>query len=548
MNRYIPGTFLALCVILALFYPATGLANTDEAIAEAIEILLNTDLQADPHYQNFDPIACDEEFKAFYQKRNFKPIWIENSEVNDRATVAREYIENSYLEGLRPEKYGIRTLNDLWQQTDALSLAKLDLLLTMASMSYFYDSSFGRIQPSISNPDLFPEAGVCNLSPYLFLQEIITSADPSSYFAGLQPQHQFYTFLKIGLSRYLSIKAGGGWPVIEAGKTLRPGDSDEKIPHLRRRLLIEGDYREIRHDDGDLVYDAELIEAVRVFQQRHGLKSDGIIGKETYRQLQSTVDAAIEKITINLARWRWMDHDLGSNYVLVNIANFDLIGVKENETDLHLSVVVGANRHQTPVFSSLIQYVEFNPFWTIPVSIATKEELPALRKDPYHLQKRNVRLLSGWEADAHEIDSTKIDWLNVSERQMRSYVLRQDPGPGNALGYIKFVFPNNYSIYLHDTPHRNLFAENRRNFSHGCIRVSTPELLADFLLRGPDSGWDKEKIMDAISTGKNRVEILPVKMPIHLTYQTAWGDAAGTVHFNADIYDRDKALLKALDL
>ena len=445
------------------------------------------------------------------------------------------------------EDYGIEKINDLWRTTDPVRRANLDLLLTLATLSYYHDSSFGRIQPRLENPELFSEAGKGNLTPQQILQEMTRTTSVTDVLDSLSPQHHYYQFLKQGLAKYRAIKAAGGWPVVPVGRTLRPGDHDESIIFVKKRLLTEGDYREQNGEDGDDVYTSELADAVRLFQRQHGLEGDAIIGPATYKRLQETVDDTIANIIINLARWRWMDHDLGAKYVMVNIADFNLVGVKENKTALQLNVVVGANRHQTPAFSGLIQYVELNPYWTVPVSIATNEELPALRKNSYHLKDRNVRLFSGWQDDAPEIDSTTIDWHRVSGRQMRNYRLRQDPGPGNALGYIKIVFPNKYSVYLHDTPSRNLFSQHKRNFSHGCIRVSTPEKLAGFLLEGTQNQWDEAKIIKEISLGKNKVLSLPVKIPVHLTYQTAWSDSSNIVHFNTDIYDRDTELLKALE-
>jgi murein L,D-transpeptidase YcbB/YkuD len=545
MKKFISGSLLILCTISVILC-SSSLAAPDKTIAGIIENLLSSGVGSDPLYGDFKRFATVEELGDVYQKNSFEPLWIKNGKPGGTAEIIKEYLEKSYLDGLQPEKYGIAKINGLWPKPDSVSLAHLDLLITIAIISYIHDTSFGRIQPRLKNPELFSEAGRGTFSLYQILQELTTHADPAEYLEGLTPQHHYYARLKHGLSEYRLLKKAGGWPIIQAGRTLRPGDSDERIPFLRKRLFIEGDYSGGDRDNGEQVYDAALVDAVKAYQQRHGLLDDAIIGKATYQQLQASVDDVIEKITINLARWRWMDHDLGSNYVLVNIANFDLVGVKENKTVLQLAVVVGADRHQTPVFSALIQHVELNPFWTIPTSIAVKEELPALRKDPSHLKKRNVRMFSGWDANAQEIDSTKMDWHQVSGRQMQRYVLRQDPGPGNALGYIKVVFPNKYSVYLHDTPQRHLFTQSKRNFSHGCIRVSTPERLAIFLLEGSQPEWDEERIREVISIGKNRVLPLPVKIPVHLTYQTTWADQSGRIHFNVDIYGRDNVLLEAL--
>jgi murein L,D-transpeptidase YcbB/YkuD len=247
-----------------------------------------------------------------------------------------------------------------------------------------------------------------------------------------------------------------------------------------------------------------------------------------------------------MARWRWQAHDLGENYIMVNIAGFSLSAVKNGETILEMPVIVGKSQHQTPVFSDTIRYLDFNPFWNITTSIARNEELPALRKNPKHLVERNIRLFSSWQEDAVELDSTAIEWSTVSRAQMSRYKLRQDPGPWNALGRVKFVFPNHHSVYLHDTPTRELFDRSFRSFSHGCIRVSRPLALALFALELEDPLWSSKKIDTIVASGERKVIALSNPLPIHITYQTVWLDNQGIIRFNSDLYNRDARLLEVL--
>jgi murein L,D-transpeptidase YcbB/YkuD len=254
----------------------------------------------------------------------------------------------------------------------------------------------------------------------------------------------------------------------------------------------------------------------------------------------------VDSIRLNLARWRWQDHILGEHYVLVNIAAFNVKAFHGENIVLDMPVIVGKEQHQTPVFSSTIKYLDFNPFWNIPTSIAQEEELPKLRKNRNYLVDRHVRLFSSWQSDAVELDSTAIDWHNVTKGRMAGFKLRQEPGPWNALGKIKFSFPNRYSVYMHGTPAQNLFSRTQRDFSHGCIRISDPLALAVFILGTQSDDWSREKIEEIYQQDLRKVVRLSSPLAVYLTYQTTWVDKSGTVHFNRDIYLRDAALHDAL--
>ena len=294
------------------------------------------------------------------------------------------------------------------------------------------------------------------------------------------------------------------------------------------------------------VYNSILQKAVEAFQRQHGLTPDGIIGKNTISALNISVAGDIATIRINMARWRWQAHDLGKRYVLANIASFNLKGFEDDKIVLDMPVIVGQEQHQTPVFSGKIKYIDVNPFWNIPPSIAKKEELPALRKNSNYLVNRHVRLFSSWRPDAAELDSRAIDWHTVTQDKMAGYKLRQDPGPWNALGKIKFVFPNAYAVYMHDTPAHNLFDRTKRDFSHGCIRVSNGLNLALFLLKDQAEAWPVEKFKEIYNQKDRKIIQLPVPVPVHITYLTTWVDPNGTIFFNRDIYARDAKLYSTL--
>jgi L,D-transpeptidase YcbB len=294
------------------------------------------------------------------------------------------------------------------------------------------------------------------------------------------------------------------------------------------------------------IYDEPLQKTVSRFQQLSGLTADGVIGPQTLAAMNVPASRLVEQIIVNMARWRWQSHFLGKKYVLINIAGYNLTAFKDDEMVLNFPVIIGQFQHQTPVFSDSIKYIEFNPYWNITPSIAKNEELPNLKKNPRYLTDRHVRLFSSWDADATELDSTTVNWRQVSPSRMAGYKLRQDPGPWNALGRIKFVFPNKYAVYMHDTPAHDLFSRTKRDFSHGCIRLSNPLALAMFALEDQDKGWTREKIESIFDSGKRMTIHLNRPLPIHITYQTTWVDKDGHIHFNRDIYSRDEKLFKAL--
>ena len=286
--------------------------------------------------------------------------------------------------------------------------------------------------------------------------------------------------------------------------------------------------------------------SVKQFQTRHRLNPDGAVGPKTLAAMNISAHEIVRKIMINMARWRWQAHRLGEKYILVNIANFNLSGFNNGEVEINFPVIVGKSQAQTPVFSDNVQHVTFNPFWNIPVSIAKEEELAGLRNDPFYLAKRHIRVFPNWNEDAEELDSTTMDWNTISESQISGYRLRQDPGPWNALGSVKFIFPNKYDVYMHATSHPQLFQEKQRDFSHGCIRVSAPLVLAQFILSDGEKNWRQQEIEEIIQQGERKVVVAKTPVPVHITYQTTWVGDDGLVYFGRDIYGRDKKLGQAL--
>jgi len=482
-----------------------------------------------------------------YDKKNPQPFWVSSGGPGERARVILDFLKRAEAEGLDPRNYEVNQIAALFAERKPVALAKLDTLLTYNLIKYIHDVRSGPIKPRYVDPGLFPEAGDINFKPRENLEHAINAVDLAAYLESLPPAHGHYIGLKKALMMYRAIEQAGGWPLISAGPKIEPGTYDVRIPDIVRRLSATGDMDPMMVRGPLPVHCGPSLEkAIARFQRRHGLDPDSIIGKKTLAAMNIPVAEKIKQIIINMTRWRWQERDLGEKYILVNIAHFDLIAIDAQQHIFNCAVIVGKFKQQTPVFSNRISYIDINPYWNVPPSIARNEDLPKLRKDSGSLEKRHIRLFSDWTRDAVEIDPKAVDWHAVSPARMGQYHLRQDPGPWNALGQIKFVFPNKYKVYLHDTPTQKLFARSQRNFSHGCIRVSEPEKLAAVVLSGQDGGtWTVEKVKSSINTNERRIIKLAQPLPIHITYQTAWIDKTGIVCFNYDVYGRDKKLLRA---
>jgi murein L,D-transpeptidase YcbB/YkuD len=552
-NRYRPSAqmkqILLSFILLAVMGPGftgPGHAATAEDLTAALTRHLNCFPLQLVDLNNQEISITNEELclAAIYTATGMKPLWVSADGPEQRAAVILYYLTNAEAEGLPPDNYNVDTIQSLWLSNDPDHLARLDTQLTLNFVKYAHDVSHGRITPYKTDPLLFAEAGDIHFMPARIIQQALNAPDLAVFIAGLPPSHEYYTRLRDALKHYRELAARETWEPIPRGKSLHPGDRDERILLVRKRLVQAGALNQTGEDDP--LYDDRLAAAIKQFQHKNHLEDDGIIGKNTLAALNTGPDEIVKKIILNMARWRWQEHELGTRYVMVNIANYDLKAVHDNQVQLEMAVIVGELQNQTPVFSHRIQYLDFNPFWNIPPSIARNEELRALRADPYYLVNRHVRLFSSWDDDAVELDSTLIDWQAITPRQMNRYKLRQDPGPWNALGRIKFVFPNRYDVYLHDTPGQDLFTRKKRSFSHGCIRVSRPLALAQFVLAEEPQDWSEEKIGEVVASSKRKVVTLTKPLPVHITYQTVWVDNQGIIHFNNDNYGRDAMLAEIL--
>jgi len=352
------------------------------------------------------------------------------------------------------------------------------------------------------------------------------------------PENRYDTGLQRALERYRAIADNGGWAAIPAGATLRPGDRDPRVRDLRRRLAVTGDLprRTVRNS----TFDPGLERAVRRFQARMGLKVDGIVGPNTLTALNVPVERRIRQISLNLQRWRQSAPELGQRFVLVNIPAYELDVFEHDRQVMNMKVVVGRAARPTPVFSDQIDYIEFNPYWNVPASIARRDLVPKFIENPGYAARGNYKVIYRGEI----YDAAAINWRPFAGT-MPPVRIRQNPGPNNALGEMKFMFPNRYNVYLHDTPSKHLFSRTNRAYSSGCIRVERPDELARYLLRDKD-GWSPSRIDHVVAGSRTTQARLNAPVGVHMIYMTSWVDADGTVQFRNDIYSRDGAFARTV--
>lgn len=357
----------------------------------------------------------------------------------------------------------------------------------------------------------------------------------------LFPSHPVYNSLRQALARYRALAAAGGWPLVPEGPKIQKGDQNKRVGALRVRLMASEGFSVQELPREETLFDEQLEQAVRRFQQRHGLAVDGIVGPATFAALNIPVEERVQQIELNMERWRWFPRNFGSRYLFVNIANFGLEVMENDQPVMTMRTIVGRADRRTPVFSTPLSYLVLSPYWHVLSRITIQDKLPLIRKDPEYLARQRMRVFEGQE----EVDPSTIDWSMVTAQNF-PYRLQQSPGSRNALGRVKFIFPNRFNVYMHDTPSRALFQKSVRAFSSGCIRIEKPLELAEYLLRD-DPTWTREKMLGAIEKRKERVVHLSETIPVYLLYWTAWADADGTVQFRQALYGRDKALEKALE-
>ncbi len=483
-----------------------------------------------------------------YAYNGMQPYWVTEYGPKEKAGILIAVLTHVDEDGLDPARYRLHELTALLNARDVENLARLDVMLTLVLGAYLKDMHLG--QASAFRAD--NEKDIAQLT----LQGL-NSPDMAAFLAEQAPQHREYQALKVLLAKYRWLESVGGWPQIPDGPTIRAGDADKRLDLLAQRLHLSGDLPTlpppVHADTSDAsfslqplsaqekrprIHDEQLVKAVKRFQQRCGLEQDGSVGQKTLALLNISVQEQINRIKLNLYRWRGLPHQFSGHHLLVNIAGFDLVMLNNGQPELTMPVIVGKEDHKTPVFSHAMRYIEINPHWNIPPSIAHKEIVKKMQEDPSYLKRQNIRIFAGWNGNAPEISAAAINWRTIGAN-IRKYRLRQEPGKGNALGTIKFMFPNRKSIYMHDTPGHSLFQRARRAFSHGCIRVSRPVDLAWQILHNDGQTITKEKLKKQIASGRQAIFVLKQPLPVHIAYLTIRVSEDGTLHSYEDVYGRD---------
>ena len=472
----------------------------------------------------------------FYRERKYKPLWSNEKGRLDRAYDLLHVIINARDEGLDPADYYFEEFNKYWDTTGLGESVQLDLLLSAALHRYSSDVYSGRLIASDLDPDWHIKNKPLNVSR--LFADVSGKSSIAKLLKELPPQHAGYQSLKQQLHNFRELAQQGGWQRLGWGPVLERGMQHEQVVPLRRRLKLTGDLAVDPFPDMDM-FDRWLEEAVMHYQARHGLDVDGKVGPRTRRSLNVTVNERIRQIRINLERWRWLPRKLGKRYVMVNMTGFELYIMENGSVVLDMPVIVGKSYRSTPTFSSLISYMVYNPYWTIPRKLVLEDIIPRQLRDDSYLTRKSIKVYRGWE-NPKAVDPKTVDWRKINPDRF-PYWMRQDPGPKNALGRIKFLFSNPYEIYLHGTPDKHLFDRAVRAFSSGCIRVKDPVRLAAFLLNDGTQQMEEE-VLENIHLGSNQGVTLPVAVPIYLVYWTAWVDQDGKINFRDDIYDRDTRL------
>lgn len=531
-----------------------------------------------------------EEFIDFYKERDYKLAWLSFDEPTPQADALLEAIDASHEEGLSPEHYNMSNIEFLlaelyeiesrkerrkvWRrkliksknfkarfdQNDLVlfdKIVRLDFLMTANYLTYASRLLSGTIKPD-ETADWYSKPREKDLSKHL--TEALEKDEIKESLMELNPPHPQYNMLKEKLAYFTSIKKDGGWEQFSISKTLKPGDNEDEVQRLRKRLqlvnyLYEAEklpktllqvFEYLDQSEGiSMPYGTELEKAVKLYQMHHGLKMTGTVNEKTRIKLNEPVEEVIQNISFNMERMRWIHGSFGDHYILVNIAAFQMTAIKDNQVELKMKAIVGKSVNKTPVFNDSIEYIVFSPEWNVPRSIAVNEMLPRIKKDHTYLEKRNLSLYSGWDKNADLLSQHSVNWNDVTSSNFNFRIV-ESSGPSNALGLVKFIFPNSKSVYLHDTPAHHLFSQNKRDFSHGCVRLEKPGQFAKYLLQ--DKGLDEKVINSYMGKSEPTTISLTKKIPIYIVYWTAWVDEGNNfLNIREDVYSYDQVQMEMID-
>jgi murein L,D-transpeptidase YcbB/YkuD len=563
--RYILYSFLIFLTFLAGC--GKNEEKTNEAMANitrhALDSLKTTNFFADRDIRTY----LKEEFEKFYQNRQYQPAWVSERGLRSDGKSFLETLEQASNEGLQPEDYGVNEIRALEKKifedkafkgdTRLARMVELDFRMTSNYLMYASHLLSGRINPQKLHAEWKFTPRKKDLVAHL--EEALQGSDVGASLNGLLPENREYTELRDKLAQYRKVAAAGGWPEVPAQLKLKKGASGEAVALLKRRLMLSGDLDSTglrrplqagmavdNPTPATDVYDEQVETALKAFQERHGQNPTGQLDAGTLSALNVPAAYRVKQIALNMERIRWQPDTLkDERYIIVNVPEFKLRLMENARAAMDMRVIVGKEFNSTPIFSDTIEYLVFSPDWTVPNSIIENEIMPKLVKDSGHLDKLGLQVYSSWnDKDTIPMDPHDVDWASIDPAKF-PYRVVQKPGPKNPLGLVKFDMPNKMSIYLHDTPSDHLFAKEQRGMSHGCVRVEKPLDLAKYLIKDNPPVTDEE-LNEWMHQPKPKRVKLAKKVPVRLTYLTAWVDEQGRVNFREDIYEHDKVQMNAI--
>jgi L,D-transpeptidase YcbB len=517
---------------------APAAATADHAIRQLVEQVRLTPAAAIRGTLLLQPEAV----AKFFEARAFTPAW----RLPSGAQEMLKAIRAAEMDGLTPGDYHLAALtsaNDAHAKTPSSeSAALLQLLIADAAAALIDHARYGRVRPTSLDKrwNVDPRAGAPPLD--VTLDQLARSTALDTGLEALKPNHFIYVGLKQALGRMRALEAAGGWPVVTPGAAIKPGASDPRLPLIRKRLSVTGDLPAGAALDG-LAYDADLETAVKTFQSHHRLTDDGVIGRSTIEAMNVTAAARAAQVRVNLERARWVIGGLRDSFVLVNLPAFKAYLIRDRKNVWETRTQIGREARRTPTFRADMKYLVLNPDWTVPPTILAQDVLAGMRAGQNTIAKKKLTI---FDSQGRKVDPAAIDWKAATPRTFR-YTLRQAPGADNALGRVKFIFPNEYSIFLHDTPSQDLFAADRRTFSSGCIRVANALDLAAVLLENQSRKLTPQEIEEVVRSGQPQTIMLDEPLPVLIVYWTASIGAGGALRFAQDVYGLDPPVLRALD-
>ena len=543
LGEHMSTRLLAIAIAVAVIGSGCGRTSGDDVrVQESLKRALNSPTR--PKY-----VTSDAEGKKlwkltqqFYERRQHTPAWIRGTKPAPQMADLMNAVTSATDEGLDPQLYSVRLLEQRRQDANKGFITKkgfdpdeaggFDAWLTYLYLKYASDLADGLSDLAHADPtwQIKTEA----IDPSTRLANALTNNTVRQSLVELAPEHPQYQSLRKVLADYRTMAAKGGLPAVPPNVKLKPGQKGPHVAIVARRLAASGDYTASVPAQGQPAeYSAALVEAVKRFQRRHGLADDGIVSPAVVAEMNVPIDQRIRQIELNLERWRWLPRKLGDRYIIVNIPEYRLEVWDRDRVPVTMRVVVGKQDTPTPIFNDEMTHIVFSPYWNVPANIAQGETLPEILKDPAFLERTNMEVL---DAKGQRLDPATIDLSDPT-----GYRFRQRPGAQNSLGLVKFMFPNQYNVYLHDTPTDSLFARASRSFSHGCVRLEQPQALAEYVLRDqPD--WTRDRIEQAMHAEEERTVKLRSPIPVYLGYWTARVSADGVMQFRKDVYGIDNRL------